>query len=460
MALAEPRLPHRGRVEDPCPHRSLARGGPLHGACGRGRGDASWSPAAPDTWGRRWSARCASAATTSSASTSCPRRTPTCVASVTDRAAVRRRWRARTPSCTPRRCTSRTSARTPGRSSSTPTSRARWSCWRRRSRPASARSCSPARPAPSAGPSRRRTARPRRGSPRTSSPRAAQHLRRHEGRGRGPVRAGRPRPRPAVRRPADLAVLPGAGRQRAGAQRRTPTPTRRSTSCCTGGSTSPTSSTRTWPPSSGPRELGFGRYVVSATTPFTRDDLEELHRDAPAVVGRLFPTTREVYERLGWRMFPRIDRVYVNARARAELGWNPRYDFAPRPRAAAGGQLAAQRARDQHRSQGLPRRDDGALHHALTARAATRPGDHSEMVRSVVRSLPVRRDPLLDRGTSAGHRRTGRGPERPAGPGTHGSSGVNPARVAAAGRATSGPNPSANSVGGRGRTESRPLWRP
>jgi nucleoside-diphosphate-sugar epimerase len=74
-------------------------------------------------------------------------------------------------------------------------------------------------------------------------------------------------------------------------------------------------------------QIGFARYVVSATTPFGADDLEELHRDAPAVVGRLFPEYRDVYERLGWRMFPRIDRVYVNARARAELGWQPRYDF-------------------------------------------------------------------------------------------------------------------------------------
>ncbi|HEV7189099.1 MAG TPA: NAD(P)-dependent oxidoreductase [Blastococcus sp.] len=74
--------------------------------------------------------------------------------------------------------------------------------------------------------------------------------------------------------------------------------------------------------------LGFGRYVVSATTPFTIDDLEELHSDAPAVVRRLFPGYADVYGRLGWRMFPRIDRVYVNDRARAELGWSPRYDFA------------------------------------------------------------------------------------------------------------------------------------
>jgi UDP-glucose 4-epimerase len=26
-------------------------------------------------------------------------------------------------------------------------------------------------------------------------------------------------------------------------------------------------------------------------------------------------------------MFPTIDRVYVNARAREDLGWQPRYDF-------------------------------------------------------------------------------------------------------------------------------------
>ena len=73
--------------------------------------------------------------------------------------------------------------------------------------------------------------------------------------------------------------------------------------------------------------LGFGRYIVSATTPFGPEDLAELRRDAPAVVARLFPESVEVYERLGWRMFPSIDRVYVNGRARAELGWEPRYDF-------------------------------------------------------------------------------------------------------------------------------------
>jgi UDP-glucose 4-epimerase len=74
-------------------------------------------------------------------------------------------------------------------------------------------------------------------------------------------------------------------------------------------------------------DIGFGRYVVSATTPFGPDDLDELRRDAPAVVARLFPDYLDVYRELDWRMLPAIDRVYVNARARADLGWAPRYDF-------------------------------------------------------------------------------------------------------------------------------------
>jgi len=73
--------------------------------------------------------------------------------------------------------------------------------------------------------------------------------------------------------------------------------------------------------------IGFGRYIVSATTPFTRSDLAELRTDAPAVVRRLFPDYEAVYSERGWRMFPSIERVYVNERARRELGWAPRYDF-------------------------------------------------------------------------------------------------------------------------------------
>jgi UDP-glucose 4-epimerase len=74
-------------------------------------------------------------------------------------------------------------------------------------------------------------------------------------------------------------------------------------------------------------EIGFGRYIVSATTPFARDHLSELRRDAPAVVQRLFPQCAELYVSRGWRLFPTVDRVYVNHLAWTALGWRPRYDF-------------------------------------------------------------------------------------------------------------------------------------
>jgi nucleoside-diphosphate-sugar epimerase len=75
-------------------------------------------------------------------------------------------------------------------------------------------------------------------------------------------------------------------------------------------------------------ELGFGRYIISATTPFTREDLAELHADAPAVVKRHHPAYEAIYARLGWRMFDTIERVYDNTAARRDLGWTPRYGFA------------------------------------------------------------------------------------------------------------------------------------
>src|SRR5262245_15766209 len=71
--------------------------------------------------------------------------------------------------------------------------------------------------------------------------------------------------------------------------------------------------------------LGFGRYLISATTPFLPDDLPDLRENAPGVVRRRVPDYEAEYARRGWRMFPGIDRVYVNERARKDLGWRPRY---------------------------------------------------------------------------------------------------------------------------------------
>jgi nucleoside-diphosphate-sugar epimerase len=73
--------------------------------------------------------------------------------------------------------------------------------------------------------------------------------------------------------------------------------------------------------------LGFGRYIISATTPFTRADLTAIRSDLPSVVRRLYPDFDDVFSVRGWRMFPAIERVYVNERARTDLGWLPRHDF-------------------------------------------------------------------------------------------------------------------------------------
>ena len=105
--------------------------------------------------------------------------------------------------------------------------------------------------------------------------------------------------------------------------------------------------------------IGFGRYIVSATTPFAREDLAELRarrarRRAPAL-----PGLRGEYAARGWRMFPkhrsrvrqRSGRAPSSAGRRGttsaarSTGWRP----ARTPqRARAGGRL-----------EGLPRRVDG-----------------------------------------------------------------------------------------------------
>ena len=74
-------------------------------------------------------------------------------------------------------------------------------------------------------------------------------------------------------------------------------------------------------------QIGFGTYIISATTPFTPDDLAALQRDAASAVRR-HVDFEPVFAERGWAMFETLDRVYVNAKARAALGWAPQLDFA------------------------------------------------------------------------------------------------------------------------------------
>jgi nucleoside-diphosphate-sugar epimerase len=73
--------------------------------------------------------------------------------------------------------------------------------------------------------------------------------------------------------------------------------------------------------------IGFRKYIISATTPFRPSDLAGLRVHAPGVVRQRVPEYEAEYVRRQWKMFPSIDRVYVNERARNELGWRPGYDF-------------------------------------------------------------------------------------------------------------------------------------
>lgn len=92
--------------------------------------------------------------------------------------------------------------------------------------------------------------------------------------------------------------------------------------------------------------IGFRKYIISATTPFLPEDLADLRVDAPRVVEQRVPGYEAEYRRRSWKMFPRIERVYVNERARTELGWRPRHDFGSIiERLRAGGDVASPLAR-------------------------------------------------------------------------------------------------------------------
>jgi nucleoside-diphosphate-sugar epimerase len=68
-------------------------------------------------------------------------------------------------------------------------------------------------------------------------------------------------------------------------------------------------------------------FVISGDTPLLPGDCDELARDAPAVLARCAPALVAAFAARGWNLPARIDRVYVNHRARAELGWAPRHGW-------------------------------------------------------------------------------------------------------------------------------------
>jgi UDP-glucose 4-epimerase len=82
-------------------------------------------------------------------------------------------------------------------------------------------------------------------------------------------------------------------------------------------------------------ELGFDTFIISAKTPFGRDDCAELIVDAPSVVARYFPSYPALYAGHRWTMFQSIDRVYDAAKAARRLGFTCRTGFAEKLRELA-----------------------------------------------------------------------------------------------------------------------------
>lgn len=75
-------------------------------------------------------------------------------------------------------------------------------------------------------------------------------------------------------------------------------------------------------------EMGFGLYIVSAPTPFSRYEIAELKADAPAVIARHFPDAAELYAGRGWSLPASIGRVYDASLIERELGFRCETDFA------------------------------------------------------------------------------------------------------------------------------------
>jgi UDP-glucose 4-epimerase len=72
---------------------------------------------------------------------------------------------------------------------------------------------------------------------------------------------------------------------------------------------------------------GLRRYVISATTPFQREDMEALQKDAPGVISLRAPELAAAFAQRGWQLPRTIDRVYSSQLATRMLNWKPRYGF-------------------------------------------------------------------------------------------------------------------------------------
>ena len=77
-------------------------------------------------------------------------------------------------------------------------------------------------------------------------------------------------------------------------------------------------------------QIGWGKYIISAPSPFASDSetLKRLDLDAAVVVEKAVPSCGDVFRNKEWKFLGRIDRVYDSRKAVVELGWKPQHTFA------------------------------------------------------------------------------------------------------------------------------------
>lgn len=88
----------------------------------------------------------------------------------------------------------------------------------------------------------------------------------------------------------------------------------------------------------GAPRVGFGLYLVSAPTPFSRDEAKALKRDAASVIARHYPAAPALFAARGWRLPSSIGRVYDGHRIERDLAFRYRTDFATVLGALANGE--------------------------------------------------------------------------------------------------------------------------
>lgn len=75
------------------------------------------------------------------------------------------------------------------------------------------------------------------------------------------------------------------------------------------------------------KDLGCEAFILSAPPAFDKSESAELMIDAKAAIQRKYPNVTKLYDKNGWVLPERIERVYDPSKAERLLGFRPKTDF-------------------------------------------------------------------------------------------------------------------------------------